>query len=246
MEVRLIAAIGVLPAFLLLWYAERFERRVREPLPRGRYRILLASGFAALPIGWIEHQLALPGAHLAEPHRSLYESFVVAAMTEEVVKFACLWLLTRGALRPGTRYGAFLYALHAAMGFAAVENVIALLGAPGIAEMTGTLILRGYLAVPTHLFAGGLVGYFWARRRFDAGGLRLPAGIGLAILVHGAYNAMVSAVEHLPQGGGFDDMLNAYAASALAIPLVGFFVLHVLAHQLRQRDRDDGRGPTPA
>lgn len=243
MEVRLIAAVGVLPAFLFLWYAERFERRVREPLPRGRYRILLASGVAVIPIGWLEHQLARPMAYLGEPQRTLYDAFIVAATTEEVGKFACLWLLTRGALRPGTRYGAFLYALHAAMGFAAVENVVALVAAPNLVELTGTLLLRAFLAVPTQLFAGGLVGYFWARRRFDAGGLRLPAGIGLAILVHGAYDAMVTGVERLPADGPFDMMLSAYAASALAIPIVGFFVLHVLAQHLQRLDSRHGRPP---
>ncbi|MDD9965749.1 MAG: PrsW family glutamic-type intramembrane protease [Myxococcales bacterium] len=235
----MIAAIGVLPAFAMLWYAERFERRVREPNPGWRYRILAASGFAALPIGLIEFQLAAWGRHASEPHKTLYEAFVVAAATEEILKFTCLWLLTRAGLRPGTRYGAFLYALHAAMGFAAVENVVALISAPDLAELTGLLLLRTYLAIPTHLFAGGIVGFFWAKRRFDGGGLRLPAGIALAILVHGAYNSMVSSVERLPKG--MDLMLNAYALGAMAIPLVGVFVLHALAHHLVALDRADGR-----
>lgn len=236
MEVRLIAAIGVLPAFLLLWYAERFERRIREPRPWARYRVLVASGLSAVPIGWLELQLAKLSQGLQPAHRVLYESFVVAATTEEVLKFACLWLLTRGALRPGSRYGAFIYALHAALGFAAVENVVALVAAPTLQDLTVTLLMRAYLAVPTHLFAGGVVGYFWARRRFDRSGLRLPAAIGLGILIHGSYNVMVTAVEQLP-GDGFQVMLTTYAAAALMIPLSGAVVLYAAALRLRALDR---------
>lgn len=241
---ELIAAVGVLPAFLLLWYAERFERRVREPWPWARYRILVASGLSAIPIAWIELQLAKLATGLTPAHQVLYESVVVAAATEEVVKFACLWLLTRGALRPGSRYGAFIYALHAALGFAAVENVVALVAAPTLEELTATLLLRGYLAVPTHLFAGGVVGYFWARRRFDQAGLRLPAAIGLGIVIHGSYNVMVTAVERLP-GEGFEVMLTTYAMAALMIPLTGIVVLYGAALHLRRRDQGElGQAPS--
>lgn len=238
-DFRLLAALGVLPAFLLLWYAEQFERRIKEPSPGWRYRILAASGFATLPIGLSEAAMDPIAGSLQEPMASVFEAYIQSALPEELGKFTCLYLLTRGRLAPGTRYGAFLYALHASMGFAAVENVVALFGTEDLQGMTVLLVLRAYLSIPTHLFAGGVVGYFWATRRFDDGVLRLPAGVLIAVLIHGSYNAMMLAVERLPDD--YDNEITSYAAAGMAVPLLGAIVLHVLAYRLRGLDRADGR-----
>lgn len=236
---RLLALLGIIPPFLLLWLAERFERRVREPTRGWRYRILAAAGLASVPIAWAERYLAgwIEGAR--EPLATLFEAFVIAAAMEETGKVACLYLLTRYGLGPRTRYGAFLYALHASMGFALVENVIAMLRVPDLMAFTTRFVLRAYMTVPMHLVAGGVVGYLWARRRFDAGRLGLSGGLSLAILIHGAYDAMLLGVERLPEPQAGAQL--ALAAGAMAIPLGGVLLLRVLAGRLTARDGADGR-----
>jgi RsiW-degrading membrane proteinase PrsW (M82 family) len=224
--------------------AERFERRVREPTLRWRYRILVATGLASIPIGMAEHALAGFESYLHEPLTALYDSFIVAASCEEVGKFSCLWLLTRHKLAPGSRYGAFLYALHAAMGFAIVENVVAMLTTANLIDFTVRFMLRAYLSVPVHLFAGGIVGYFWALRRFDRGSIGIAGGLGLAILIHGSYDSMLYAIEHLPNG--YDEMIVPYAACATTIPLVGVVILWLAGRRLTELDRRDGRGTSRA
>lgn len=238
---RLPALVGVLPPFLLLWYAESFERRVREPHRNWRYRVLSAAGLACVPLAWAERGAALVIADAIEPQRSLFEAFIVAATIEEIGKVACLYLLTRVTLRPRTRYGAFLYALHAATGFAIVENVLMMIDTPSITVFTVRFVLRAYMASPMHLFAGGVVGYLWARRRFDDGAVGLSGGLACAIAIHGSYNALLFAVERLP-----DDYIDAVVACgllALAVPLVGIVVLRSMAIRLREDDDRDGRPP---
>jgi RsiW-degrading membrane proteinase PrsW (M82 family) len=237
---RIAALIGALPPFLMLWYAERFERRIREPHAEWRYRILAAAGLASVPMAWAEHWVASVIALAPEPERTLSEAFIVAAAIEETGKVACLYLLTRSFLAPGTRYGGFLYALHAAAGFAIVENVMMMLDVPNLTVFTVRFVLRAYMASPMHLFAGGVVGYFWARRRFDAGKIGLPGGLGLAIAIHGSYNALLLAVERLPDG--YEPLVAACAIGAIALPLSGLFVLRRLASTLRADDARDGRG----
>ena len=238
---RLAALIGALPPFLMLWYAERLERRVREPHARYRYRILVAVGLASVPMAWAEHWVAHVIAHVPDPERTLCEAFLVAAAVEETGKVACLYFLTRSALAPRTRYGGFLYALHAAAGFAIVENVMMMIGTPNLTVFTVRFVLRAYMASPMHLFAGGVIGYFWARRRFDRGAIGLPGGLGCAISIHGTYNALLLAVERLPDGN--EHWVAVCAIGAIAVPLGGLIVLRYLAGRLRSDDIRDGRAP---
>jgi RsiW-degrading membrane proteinase PrsW (M82 family) len=147
-------------------------------------------------------------------------------------------LLTRGALGPRTRYGAFLYALHASAGFALVENVIAMLQVPDMLAFSTRFFLRAYMTVPMHLFAGGTLGYLWAQRRFDAGALGIAGGTALAIVIHGSFNSLLLAIERLPpeQLG----LRYACAVMAMAIPLGGVVLLRVFAGRLRELDLHDG------
>lgn len=231
---RLLALTGIIPPFLLLWYAERFERRVREPTRGFRYRVLCGAGLATIPIAWTQHLIARLLGTAPEPIATCFEAFVLAASIEETAKFACLMLLTRGSLAPKTRYGAFLYALHAAMGFALVENVIAMLKTPDLFAFSARFFLRAYMTVPMHLLAGGVLGYLWARRRFDRGPIGLAGGTGIAIAIHGAFNASLLGVERLP--AEYEQLRVACAVLALAIPLCGVLVLRLLAGRLRALD----------
>jgi RsiW-degrading membrane proteinase PrsW (M82 family) len=240
---RLLALAGVIPPFVLLWLAESFERRVREPTQGFRYRIIFATGMISIPVAWTERVLAKLVGEGPEPSATLIEAFVTAAAVEELAKVACLMLLTRGLLGPRTRYGAFLYALHAAMGFALVENVLAMLKVTNMIAFSTRFFLRAYLTVPMHFVAGGVLGYFWARRRFEAGPIGLAGGLGIAIVIHGGFNAMLLAVERLPEQ--HNTLAVACAIGAMALPLVGLAVLRVLAGRLRSDDNADvtARGP---
>jgi RsiW-degrading membrane proteinase PrsW (M82 family) len=240
---RLLALTGVIPPFVLLWLAESFERRVQEPTRSYRYRVLACAGLSTVPIAWIERWVGRIADAADEPSRTLLESYLVAGLLEETGKFACLLLLTRGALGPRTRYGAFLYALHASMGFALVENVVAMLRTPDLIAFSTRFFLRAYMTVPMHLLAGGVAGYLWARRRFDRGALGLPGGTAVAIVIHGTFNAALLGVERLPDAQAALHL--ACAVIAMAIPLAGALLLRWLAGRLRQDDRRDDRARDP-
>ena len=222
-SVSLLPLVGVIPPFLFLWWAERFERRVQEPSPRWRYRVLAAGGFSAVPVLVVGIALSAPVDVLSEPLRSLYEAFILAILVEEAFKMLCIALLTRGALAPRTRYGAFLYALHATMGFAVVENVIALLSAESVEVLTRRFVLRACLSVPMHLATGGVLGFMTAKGKFDRDSIGWPVGLALAVFFHGAFDALLYAVDRLPEG--VEDWRAACATVSLAMPILGLATL---------------------
>jgi len=246
---RLLALLGVVPPFLFLWWVERFERRVLEPAPAWRYRVLAAGGFVSIPVLILGRLLSSVVPSLEEPLASLYDAFIIAGLLEESAKAFCIALLTRGALAPRTRYGALLYALHASMGFAVVENVIALLSTPDLESLTRRFLLRAYLAVPMHLATGGVFGYLIARKRFDGGALGWPSGLALAIFVHGAFDALLYGIDRLPDEAETAQMVCAYIA--FLFPVIGVLMLGYVARRLRaldgaqERQEPRGRRLTP-
>jgi RsiW-degrading membrane proteinase PrsW (M82 family) len=191
---------------------------------------------------WLSHAVAriLPFAH--EPERTLLEAYLVSAALEETGKATCLYVLTRLHMGPGTRYGAFLYGLHAAAGLALAENVGLLFYTSDFESFTTRFVLRAYMASPMHVLAGGVLGYLWSRRRFDAHPIGLMGGVGAAILIHGTYNALLMAVERLPLR--YEHLVPVCAALAMSIPLGGTIVLRVLAGRLRVQGELDGRPST--
>lgn len=238
---RLLAVTGVIPPFVLLWYAERFERRIREPTQGWRYRIVAAAGLISVPIAWAERLLGRLLEASPQPLATLLDSYVNAALVEEMGKLACVLLLTRGMLAPRTRYGAFVYALHASMGFALVENVLAMLKVPDLITFSTRFFLRAYMTVPMHLVAGGILGYLWARNVFDRTRSGLKTGLLVAVVVHGSFNATLLAIEALPPER--NGLRVACALLAMAIPVVGTLLLRLLAGRLRALDRSDESNP---
>jgi RsiW-degrading membrane proteinase PrsW (M82 family) len=239
MWIRFASLLGIIPPFLMLWYAESFERRVKEPVADWRYRVLVAAALISVPISWGVHVLSNLAGLASEPYASLLEAFVGSAALEEWGKVLCLYLTTRLHLGPRTRYGAFLYGLHAAAGFALVENVGILTMAPNVETLTVRFVLRAYMASPMHLFAGGVIGFLWARRRFDRGAVGLSGGLAIALLIHGFYNACLFGVERLPETHA--GLIVACAVAAIAVPLAGVVILRWLAGRLRDDDARDGR-----
>ncbi|MFI5308564.1 MAG: PrsW family glutamic-type intramembrane protease [Polyangiales bacterium] len=234
---RILALTGIIPPFVLLWFAERFERRIKEPTQGWRYRVLAASGLASVPIAWTERLLSPSGASLAPPWAGLFDAYVVSASVEELGKVICLLLLTRGVLAPRTRYAAFLYAIHAAMGFALVENVLAMLKSPDLAALSSRFFLRAYMTVPMHLVAGGLFGYQWASRTFAGRERGVSIGLACAIGLHGTYNALLVAIDALPSEK--DTLRLSLAGVAMCIPVLGAVMLRLIAGRLRALDDAD-------
>ncbi len=199
-------ALAVGPSGLLLWWAYR-----RNAARSGSLKLLAYAfglGFLAVAPALLVGVLATQARVLFRGYpRMLYDAFVVAAFLEEGAKFVVVaWFVSRHAAFNEVTDGV-VYGMVASVGFAVVENLLY------VGEPAAVLLLRAVTAVPLHAGCGALIGYFVGRARFDPRA-RTATGLGVAVLVHGTYDATIFI-------GG--------STAFLAIAVVGGLVLTVPA-----------------
>ena len=188
----LLALAGAVPALLAMWYFDRLDAQRPEPVWSKR-KVALAGVVAVIPCFFIEIGLM----KLQPPSLwggILWQAFIVAGLTEELAKVACLkWVIWR---RPefDERLDGIVYGTRAGLGFALIENVLYLSQSGSAGQFVGMFIGRALLAIPLHAITAGIMGYYAARRRFDNVGPGIWGGMLIAVVIHGVYDAAVFAM----------------------------------------------------
>jgi hypothetical protein len=135
---------------------------------------------------------------------ALYDAFVVAAIPEELLKLMVVALYCARRVSFDEPMDGVVYGATAALGFAALENVLYVAGG----GLTAALV-RSVTAVPMHAMMGAVLGYYVARARFGGGRrIEIWKGWGIAVLMHGLYDfgpmalSRLAAEETPPAGMG--------------------------------------------
>jgi RsiW-degrading membrane proteinase PrsW (M82 family) len=133
-----------------------------------------------------------PGPLLA----ALYHAFAVAAIPEELLKLSVVALYCARRVSFDEPMDGVVYGATAALGFAALENVLYVVGG-GLA----VALARSVTAVPMHAIMGAILGHYIARSRFLLEGRRLDIwkGWAIATLVHGLYDFGPMAILRLAE-----------------------------------------------
>lgn len=183
---------GLLPACVWLYFLLKEDERCPEPRPL----ILIAFLSGALAVAF-----ALPFEHLS---KVLLQSDLAVIITwatiEEVLKYALVSLTVLWRRAVDESVDLVIYMITAALGFAALENVlfffqalttVGLWGSEG-AIATGNLRFVGSTLL--HIIASAAIGFalaygFRAHRAIRA--LYAVAGLILAIALHAAFNFLI-------------------------------------------------------
>jgi RsiW-degrading membrane proteinase PrsW (M82 family) len=189
MSALVLGGSAVVPSILLLWY---IRARDRNPEPRGLVlKTFLLGALICVPV--IPSAMMLEGLGMqllpGLGGGPLNKAFLGAAIPEELFKFLVLrWYVWRKPAFDEPLDGV-VYGATASLGFATLENIL-YVGEHGLS----VAVLRAVTAVPGHAFTGVVMGAFLGRARFAEPGQRfglLAAGLGWAILLHGAYDAFL-------------------------------------------------------
>jgi RsiW-degrading membrane proteinase PrsW (M82 family) len=121
------------------------------------------------------------------------DSFLGAAIPEEIAKFVVLYFLIWGSSEFNHYYDGIVYSVFVSLGFALVENLLYVFqGGMGVA------IARAIFAVPGHGLDAVLMGYYFSLAKFHQGQKRkklLAYSLIFPILFHGAYDFLLFAVK---------------------------------------------------
>lgn len=130
----------------------------------------------------------------------IVNAFLAVALIEELLKYLVVQLAVLGHSEFDEPIDAALYMIIAALGFAAIENIIILFASSPkfyLLETFSFSVFRFVSATFLHALCSGMLGYFLAmslrdsKKRF----LLLSLGLALATLLHGAYNFSIISIE---------------------------------------------------
>ncbi|MBO4360468.1 MAG: PrsW family intramembrane metalloprotease [Eubacteriaceae bacterium] len=192
----LLIILGVLPAAVIIFYILRFDSYNQEP--RGLLALLFLSGMIiCVPVYFAEVYL----------DRIIYDAFgqtgvlytlirvlLCVALVEEGFKFLAVRIFGYWHRDFDEIYDGMIYCVMVGMGFAAVENILYVLG-----NGVSVAIARALTAVPVHAVFGLLMGYYLSLSKFDAAGHTKYAIASLLapVILHAAYDFLLM-VGYLP------------------------------------------------
>jgi RsiW-degrading membrane proteinase PrsW (M82 family) len=183
--------LGFAPALFWLWYFYIKDRYAPEPRS-WILRIFVLGMLSTIPIAFIEASI---GALIPS---EFFTAVVVAPIVEECGKFLVVyWFVFRRPVFDEPIDG-IVYAVTAALGFAALENFVYLFAAY---SETLTLplelsVLRAVLSVPGHALMSSMWGYALGQTLVTPHPLArrlIWHGLALAIVLHAAFNFLVAA-----------------------------------------------------
>jgi RsiW-degrading membrane proteinase PrsW (M82 family) len=184
MTLLTIALAPVLIILVYIYFRDRYEKEPVGLLLRG----LFAGILITVPIIFTEKFLSLPAQDISGLSNAAYESFIIAALTEEGFKFLAVFLLFWRNHEFNERFDGIVYAVFVSLGFAAVENIMYVFGS---GMETG--LIRALTAVPAHAVFGITMGYYVGLAKFipEQKQLLLVKAILYPIILHGIYNFLL-------------------------------------------------------
>lgn len=219
----IIILAGMLPALVLLYFIYKQDRVEKEPLGL-LAKLFIAGGLMTIPAGIAESFLIPIAARILAGGGNtlaflLVENFLIIAVAEEGFKRLAMRRLTWNHPAFNYRFDGVVYGVAAALGFAAFENVMYILG-------YGLVVapVRAITAIPLHCIVGVFMGHFYGMSKYYASRGREPESrrnMSLSLLVpvviHGFYDFAAMAGNSSLEAGFllFIVVLDIIAISAV-------------------------------
>ena len=125
--------------------------------------------------------------------------FLWSSLVEEFLKFFAVYLVVIRSPEFDEPVDGMVYMISAALGFAAIENVLVMFNLipDGAGTALNTLALRFIGATLLHALASGLIGYFLAMSWFfrEQKKKLIVFGLIIATLFHTAFNMLISFAQ---------------------------------------------------
>lgn len=197
----LLIFLGTLPSLIWLGY---WLRKDSHPEPKVLITKVLLLGIMLSPLA-IVFQLVfaqLAGRLLGISSSAIADGsgfYLWAALVEELVKYAAVYFVVLRSPEFDEPVDAMIYMLTAALGFAAMENILVInrVIGDGLSATIGIWSLRFAGATLLHALSSALLGYFIALAWFYFTHRKalFVIGLALATLFHWSFNLFISQMH---------------------------------------------------
>jgi len=184
---------GIIPAIVWLLFWLREDRK--RPEPRGLIMLTFFFGMIAVP-------LVIPLQKITFQQNSQFNTFLIWAILEETFKYAAAYFAALRKKEVDEPIDPIIYMLTAALGFAALENALFILGPlvnGNILESVLVGNLRFVGASLLHTISSATIGVALAISFFKRKAVRrayLAMGIVFAIALHTVFNLFIIKETH--------------------------------------------------
>lgn len=196
-----LGVLACIAPMYLIYYTYKNDRYEKEPKSL-LFKLFIYGVISGIPAYIIESLILNIGYNLYFPSRfayNIFEAFVVAALTEETLKYLFLKKASWKHKKFDSSYDGIIYAVMVSMGFALIENVeYCVMGD------ISTVVMRSMLSIPGHAAFAVIMGIYYSKTKmyYNLGDVdnylsNKRKTVLLPILVHGIYDFC------LMQGGYF-------------------------------------------
>jgi len=194
-----LVALGLAPSFVWLSF---YLRKDCHPEPKSLLTKAFLMGIIISPLA-VLLQLGFSELKNVFDFEFFYQGtpafFLWSSFVEEFLKFFAIYLVVVRSPEFDEPIDAMIYMIAAALGFAAIENMLVMFGliSGGVGTALNTLALRFIGATLLHALASGLMGYFLAMSWFfqEHGKKLLVFGLAIATLFHATFNMLISFAQ---------------------------------------------------
>ena len=189
----LMILMAVLPALLLMRFVYRLDSYEKESSRLLLRLILLGvlAGFLSMILESVGMKLlSLTSVDPQSPRYIILMAFLVVALVEEGMKYLLMHIKVWKSPEFDFRFDGIVYAVFVSLGFAAMENIMYVLG-----YGMQVVFARALMAIPAHMSFAVVFGVFYGRARQLANAghmltarLHILAGFALAVFFHGFYD----------------------------------------------------------
>jgi len=208
--------LGFLPSFIWLLF---YLRKDSHPEPKKQILKIFIWGMLIAPLAaileFLLYWLINPSLGAKEiifsfgSRQAAWQGIIalvaIAPLVEEYLKYKIVRVKIIDDPSFDEPLDAMIYLIAGALGFAAVENLIAILESPLVPLSTalGIISFRFLGATFLHVLASAIVGYYLAkslprRRRLKRASF-IAQGLALAIFFHGVYNYLIRFIGESPE-----------------------------------------------
>ncbi len=233
----LLIVAGFVPSLVWLFV---YLKKDCHPEPKNRIAQVFFVSMVMAPLAIIGQKLfvdAIRHFHAGYSYSHSLSFFLWAAFIEEVVKYLVVFFIILRTPDFDEPIDALIYMITAALGFAALENILVLFRniSDGITITTQIWILRFFGATLLHALSSALVGYFLALSWFYRHHSRKIVLVGLLIATffHFVFNVTFVLFDpSLQARGSFNiALLSSSIVIAFLVAAVSF-----LFYQIKKRE----------